>query len=82
MWRDKVDADKANDLAEKIMEIVKRHRPANVLCALEIAFATATICSSKTHGEALTILSDSTEMIMELIDTYPKVHECHWEKEH
>jgi len=82
MSRGRINTDIANELAEKIMDLVKPHKPVNALCALEIAMATASICSAKTHRDALATLSESTEVVMELIDTFAEVHWCHWEKEH
>ena len=82
MWRDGINTDTANDLSEKIMDIVKLHKPVNALCALEIAFATANICSSKTHRDALANLSESIEVVTDLIDAFAELHWCHWEKEH
>lgn len=81
-WRSDVDAKVANDLSHKICEMVRPHSPVDVLCALEIALATANICSSKTHREALATMSDMSEMIVELLDAYPQVPGCHWEAEH
>lgn len=82
MCRNGINKDKANDLAEKIMDLVKLHKPANALCALEIAMATANICGTNTHRDALANLSESIEVVTELIDAFAEVQWCHWEKEH
>lgn len=77
----KVNKAELNELSEAILTLLHPYKPDLAIAAMEVAFGTAIICSTKTHLDALDQIEESTNNIMNLIDEYPEYKTCHWEHE-
>ena len=81
MPRNKINKRELDDLSHAILTLLHPYKPEMALAAMEVAFGTAIICSTKTQLNALDQLQESTEIIMQLIDEYPVYKQCHWQDE-
>jgi hypothetical protein len=81
MTRNKINKRELDDLSHAILTLLHPYKPDMALAAMEVAFATAIICSTKTQLAALDQMEESTNNIVTLLDEYPAYKKCHWEHE-